>query len=50
MLRTIRAHVDHQAAQRPEATYLIAPETGCSMSFGQLQAASRELAAWLGDA
>ncbi len=47
MLRTIRAHVDHQADLRPDATYLIAPETGRRMSFGELQAASRRLAAWL---
>jgi long-chain acyl-CoA synthetase len=47
MLRTIRAHVDHQASRRPDATYLIAPETGRRMSFGELQAASRRLAAWL---
>ena len=47
MLRTIRAHVDQQADLRPDATYLIAPETGLRMSFGELQAASRHLAAWL---
>ncbi|MDP3514862.1 MAG: AMP-binding protein [Sulfuritalea sp.] len=47
MLRTIRAHVDHQAGLCPDATYLIAPETGRRMSFGELQAASRRLAAWL---
>ncbi len=47
MLRTIRAHVDHQADLRPDATYLIAPETGLCMSFGELQTASRHLAAWL---
>jgi hypothetical protein len=28
MLRTIRALVEHQAAVRPDATYLVAPETG----------------------
>jgi long-chain acyl-CoA synthetase len=47
MLRTIRAHVDHQAELRPDSTYLIAPETGRQMSFGGLQAGSRHLAAWL---
>jgi long-chain acyl-CoA synthetase len=47
MLRTICAHVDHQAELRPDSTYLIAPETGRQMSFGGLQAASRHLAAWL---
>ena len=34
MLRTIRARVDHQAQQRPEATYLVAPEAVLTMSFG----------------
>lgn len=43
MQRTIRAWVDHQAAIRPQATYLVAPETGRSMSFGELQRASRRL-------
>ncbi|MCX7147330.1 MAG: AMP-binding protein [Sulfuritalea sp.] len=47
MLRTIRARVDHQAAQRPSATYLIAPETGRAMSFLGLQSASRRLAGYL---
>ena len=48
-IRTIRAQVDRQAAQRPDATYLIAPETGLAMSFLGLQAASRRLAAYLQD-
>ena len=47
MLRTIRAQVDRQAAQRPSATYLIAPETGLAMSFLGLQTASRRLSAFL---
>jgi acyl-CoA synthetase (AMP-forming)/AMP-acid ligase II len=47
MLRTIRAQVDHQAQLRPDATYLIAPEAGLTMSFGALRAASRRLAAYL---
>jgi acyl-CoA synthetase (AMP-forming)/AMP-acid ligase II len=47
MLRTIRARVDHQAEQRPDATYLVAPETGLKMSFGELRAASCRLAAYL---
>jgi len=49
MLRTIRACVDHQAELRPDAPYLIAPETGLVMSFGELRAASLRLAAWLQD-
>jgi acyl-CoA synthetase (AMP-forming)/AMP-acid ligase II len=47
MLRTIRARVDHQAEQRPDATYLVAPEPGLTMSFGELREASRRLAAYL---
>lgn len=47
MLRTIRAHVDHQADLRPDASYLIAPETGFVLSFGELRAASQRLASWL---
>lgn len=43
-MRTIRHHIDRQAAIRPEATYLIAPESGLAMTFGQLQSASRRLA------
>ncbi|MCX7168076.1 MAG: AMP-binding protein [Rhodocyclales bacterium] len=49
MLRTIRAQLDHQAALRPAATYLIAPEAGLSMSFADLQSASRRLSAFLLD-
>ncbi|MBN8473633.1 AMP-binding protein [Sulfuritalea sp.] len=47
MLRTIRALVEHQAAVRPDATYLIAPETGRVMSFAELRSASLRLASWL---
>lgn len=47
MLRTIRDYVDLQAAERPDAVYLIAPETGRSLTFGALQQASRRLAAHL---
>ena len=45
--RVIRDLVDHQAATRPDATYLIAPETGRAMSFGALRSASLRLAAFL---
>jgi len=48
-IRTIQSRVDIQAALRPDATYLIAPESGRSMSFSGLQAASRRLAAYLQD-
>jgi long-chain acyl-CoA synthetase len=47
MLRTIREYVDFQAAQRPDAIYLIAPESNRTMSFGQLQQASRRLTHYL---
>jgi len=45
--RTVRAWVDRRAAETPGATYLIAPETGRTLAFGELQAASRRLAAFL---
>jgi acyl-CoA synthetase (AMP-forming)/AMP-acid ligase II len=47
MLRTIREYVDFQAAERPDAVYLIAPEANRSMTFAELQKASRRLAATL---
>jgi long-chain acyl-CoA synthetase len=46
-LRTIRALVDNQAQRRPDAAYLISPETGRVMSFGELRAASLRLASYL---
>lgn len=46
-MRTIRHLVDHQARERPDATWLIAPETGATMSFAQLQRESRALGAYL---
>ena len=42
-MRTIRHIVDHQAHERPDATWLITPETGATMSFAQLQCESRAL-------
>jgi long-chain acyl-CoA synthetase len=45
--RTVRAIVDRQAAARPDAVYLIAPETGLAMTFGQLRQASRRLGHFL---
>lgn len=47
MKRTIRALVDFQASARPGATYLIAPETGLTLTFGQLQSASRRICSGL---
>jgi long-chain acyl-CoA synthetase len=46
-MRTIRHIVDHQARERPDATWLIAPETGRTMSFAQLQRDSLDLAHFL---
>lgn len=47
MQRTVRSHVDHQAATCPDATYLIAPESVQKMSYGELQRASCQLAIYL---
>ena len=47
MLRTLREYVDFQAQNRPQAIYLIAPETGLTMSFAELRRASRRLAHYL---
>lgn len=47
MQPTIRAYVDLQAERRPHDEYLIAPETGRSMTFSSLKASSIRLAAAL---
>jgi long-chain acyl-CoA synthetase len=47
MQSTVRSQVDLQAAIRPDATYLIAPESGQTMNYGELQRASRRLARYL---
>ena len=46
-MTTIRSCVDRRAAEQPEATYLIAPETGAVMTYRALQHASRALARFL---
>jgi len=46
-MRTIRAYVDLQATQRPNAVYLVAAESGLTMTFAELQQASRRLALYL---
>jgi len=46
-MRTIRHYVDLQARERSAEPYLIAPETGRIMTYGQLQFDSRELGAVL---
>jgi long-chain acyl-CoA synthetase len=46
-MRTIRHIVDTRAAEQPAATWLIAPETGATMSYARLQSDSRELSRFL---
>jgi len=46
-MRTIRHYVDLRAAEQPDAPYLIAPETGAVMSYGELQRACREVGRFL---
>jgi len=46
-MRTIRHIVDCQARERPDATWLIAPETGAAMTFAQLQRNSQDLTHFL---
>lgn len=47
MLRTIRAHLDHRAATQPDRVFLIAPETGAILTYGDLQRHARALTAQL---
>ncbi len=37
MARTVRHTADRQAAERPDKTYLISPETGLELTFGELR-------------
>jgi long-chain acyl-CoA synthetase len=46
-MRTIRHYVDLRAAEQPSATWLIAPETGATMTYAQLQRDSRDLGRFL---
>jgi long-chain acyl-CoA synthetase len=48
-MRTIRHHVDLRARETPHATYLIAPETGATLTYAQLQREATQLAAFLHD-
>ena len=43
-MRTIRYHVDRQAREQPDAPFVIAPETGLTLSYAQLKRDSEELA------
>jgi sulfoacetate-CoA ligase len=47
MRGTIRGIVDEQAVARPARAWLLAPETGRSLSFAGLREASLRLAAYL---
>jgi len=46
-MRTLRHYVDRRAAEQPEATYLVAPETGATMTYAELQRASQRLTRFL---
>ncbi len=45
--RTVRHYVEKQARERPDAAYLIAPETGRELTFGELRRQSGNLARFL---
>ena len=46
-MRTLRHYVNLRAREQPDAPYLIAPETGATLSYGQLQQNSRDLGRFL---
>jgi acyl-CoA synthetase (AMP-forming)/AMP-acid ligase II len=46
-MRTIRHYVDLRAQEQPDAPYLIAPETGRTLTYGQLKRDSEELGRYL---
>jgi long-chain acyl-CoA synthetase len=46
-MTTIRHHVDTQAREQPDASYLIAPETGRVLTYAGLQRQSRDLERYL---
>ncbi len=46
-MRTVRHYVDRQARDRAGSPYLIAPETGCVLTFGELKRQSDNLARFL---
>ncbi len=46
-MNTLRQYVDHQARTRPDAPYVIAPETGRTLTYGALQAQSKTLGRFL---
>ncbi len=46
-MRTLRHYVDLRARETPAAPYVIAPETGATLTYAQLQRDSIQLAAYL---
>src|SRR5512141_1186011 len=46
-MKTIRYYVDLQSRAQPAAPYLLAPETGCVLTYAQLKADSIELGRYL---
>jgi len=46
-MRTIRHYVDLQAREQPDAPYLIAPETGRTLTYGKLKQDSEALGRYL---
>ena len=46
-MKTIREYVDRRAAEQSDAPYVIAPETGAILTYGELRRASCELAHFL---
>jgi len=46
-MRTLRHYVDLRAREQPDAPYLIAPETGKTLTYSQLQRGSRDLGRFL---
>ncbi|MGH8617613.1 MAG: AMP-binding protein [Burkholderiales bacterium] len=46
-MNTLRAYIDHQARVRPDAPYVIAPETGRTLTYGALQARTGTLGRFL---
>ncbi len=46
-MTTVRALIDHAAAQTPDAVYAVATESTASLSFGELRRNAGRVAAWL---
>ena len=47
-MRTIRNHIDTRAASQPDRAYLIAPETGQTLTYAALKTKSEALTRYLG--